>query len=129
MTDSQDCPPEPAIRVVMMPRDTNVMGTIFGGVLLSYIDQAAFIGAREVAAHQYVTVAMDAVEFKEPVCVGDVVSFYAKPIHRGRSSLRMCVTVFAERYAQPGPRLRVTEAEVVMVAIDKDRKPIPIESA
>ncbi len=126
MTNAQECPPEPAIRVVMMPRDTNVMGTIFGGVLLSYIDQAAFIGAREVAAHQYVTVAMDAVEFKQPVCVGDVVSFYAKPIHQGRSSLRMSVKVFAERYVEPGPRLQVTEAQVVMVAIDKDRKPIPI---
>lgn len=126
MSRDEGCPPEPAIRVVMMPRDTNVMGTIFGGVLLSYIDQAAFIGAREAAPHRFVTVAMDAVEFKQPVCVGDVVSFYATVLSEGRTSLRMRVTVFAERYAEPGSRIPVTEAEVVMVAIDEDRKPVSL---
>ena len=119
-------PPEPAIRVVMMPRDTNAVGTIFGGVLLSYIDQAAFIGAREVAAHRYVTVALNAVEFKEPVFVGDVLSFYAEPVKLGRTSIRMRITVWAERFTSPGPRIRVTEAEVVLVAVDENRQAIPV---
>ena len=126
MADRPQSQPEPAIRVVMMPRDTNAVGTIFGGVLLSYIDQAAFIGAREVAPHRYVSVAMDAIEFKEPVFVGDVVSFYAKLVKQGRTSLRVHVEVWAERFTDPGPRVRVTEAEVVMVAIDENRQPIPL---
>jgi acyl-CoA thioesterase YciA len=111
----------------MMPRDTNAVGTIFGGVLLSYIDQAAFIGARELAAHRYVTVAVNTVEFKEPVFVGDVLSFYAEPVKMGRTSLRMRITVWAERFASPGPRIRVTEAEVVLVAVDESRRAIPIK--
>lgn len=127
MASQPPCPPEPAIRVVMMPRDTNAVGTIFGGVLLSYLDQAAFIGAREVAAHRYVTVAVNAVEFKEPVFVGDVLSFYAEPAKMGRTSLRMRITVWAERFASPGPRIRVTEAEVVLVAVDESRRAIPIK--
>ena len=126
MASQPPCPPEPAIRVVMMPRDTNAVGTIFGGVLLSYIDQAAFIGARGVAAHRFVTVAMNAVEFKEPVFVGDVLSFYAEPVKVGRTSMRMRITVWAERFASPGPRIRVTEAEVVLVAVDENRRAMPI---
>ena len=129
MASQPGLPPEPAIRVVMMPRDTNAMGPIFGGVLLSYIDQAAFIGAREEATHRYVTVAMDAIEFKEPVFVGDILSFYAQPVRRGRTSLTMRITVFAVRFADPGPRLKVTEAEVVLVAVDENRQPIPVASA
>jgi acyl-CoA thioesterase YciA len=126
MASRPTCSPEPAIRVVMMPRDTNAVGTIFGGVLLSYIDQAAFIGAREVAAHRYVTVAVNTVEFKEPVFVGDVLSFYAEPVKIGRTSIRVRITVWAERFASPGPRIRVTEAEVVLVAVDENRKAIAI---
>ena len=126
MASRPTCSPEPAIRVVMMPRDTNAVGTIFGGVLLSYIDQAAFIGAREVAAHRYVTVAVNTVEFKEPVFVGDVLSFYAEPVKIGRTSIRVRITVWAERFASPGPRIRVTEAEVVLVAVDENRQAIPI---
>jgi acyl-CoA thioesterase YciA len=126
MASPPTSPREPAIRVVMMPRDTNAVGTIFGGVLLSYIDQAAFIGAREVAAHRYVTVAMNAVEFKEPVFVGDVLSFYAELVKMGRTSIRVRITVWAERFASPGPRIRVTEAEVVLVAVDENRQAIPI---
>ena len=69
---------EPAIRVVMMPRDTNSLGSIFGGVILSYIDQAAFVEARRQACHGYVTVRMNDVEFKEPVKVGDVLTLHAQ---------------------------------------------------
>jgi acyl-CoA thioesterase YciA len=123
MADSPEFPPEPAIRVVMMP---NAVGTIFGGVLLSYIDQAAFIGARKVAPHRYVSVAMDAIEFREPVFVGDVLSFYTELVRQGRTSLRIQVEVLAERFVNPGQRVKVTEAEVVMVAVDENRQPIPL---
>ena len=122
-----------AIQVVMMPRDTNPHGTIFGGVILSYIDMAGAIAARhEIAklggnAHAlFVTVAMNRVEFKQPVLVGDVVAFETTVERLGRTSLTMNVTVTAQRGKE---KLRVTEAEVVYVALDPDspdRKPIPL---
>ena len=117
----------PAIRVILMPRDTNVHGTIFGGVILSYLDLAGAAAARRIAYHNFVTVAMRAVEFFEPVFVGDVVSFYAEVLHVGRTSVTTHVLVEAERHAKPGEALRVTEAEVVYVAVDHDRRPIPVE--
>jgi len=116
----------PAIRVMMMPRDTNATGTIFGGVLLSYIDQAGAIAAREYAPHTYVTVAMDSVVFKEAVFVGDVLSFYATVVRAGRTSITMHVNVSAERFADPRQIVPVTEAELTYVAVDEDRRPIPL---
>src|ERR1700737_4990201 len=118
-----------AIQVVMMPRDTNPHGTIFGGVTLSYIDQAGAIGARREVAHAggalpfLVTVAINRVEFKKPVLVGDVVRFMTRLVRIGRTSITMNVTVEAERGDQV---LQVTEAEVVYVGIDPkspDRRP------
>jgi acyl-CoA thioesterase YciA len=118
-----------AIQVVMMPRDTNPNGTIFGGVILSYIDQAGAIGARReviLAGGQppaVVTVALNRVEFKQPVLVGDVVRFLTRPVRMGRTSITMHVSVEAERGGQV---LNVTEAEVVYVAVDlstPERKP------
>jgi acyl-CoA thioesterase YciA len=119
-----------AIQVVMMPRDTNPMGSIFGGVILSYLDQAGAIGARrEVALSSgehalLVTVAMNKVEFKQPVLVGDVVRFLTRLVRKGRTSITMNVAVEAER----GPEvLQVTEAEVVYVGIDLEtRQPVPL---
>ena len=124
MTDSQ--PPCPAIRVMMMPRDTNAHGTIFGGVLLSYLDQAGAIEARRQGCEAVVTVAMDRVEFKQPVYVGDVLSFYVYVLKVGRTSIRVRVDVEAERFAPPYEHVAVTTAELVYVAVDKDRRPIPI---
>jgi acyl-CoA thioesterase YciA len=118
---------EPAIRVMMMPRDTNAVGTIFGGVILSHIDIAAAVEARRQADHKYVTVAMDAVEFHEPVFVGDVLSFHTRTLKIGRTSIRVRVEVFAERWRQPGQVVKVTQAEVVYVAVDENRKPVPIK--
>ena len=121
-----------AIQVVMMPRDVNPHGTIFGGVILSYIDQAGAIGARRevvLAGGQppaVVTVAMNRVEFKQPVLVGDVVRFLTRPLRLGRTSITMQVSVEAERGGQV---LNVTEAEVVYVAVDlstPERKPKPL---
>jgi len=114
----------PAIRVVMMPRDTNPGGTIFGGVLLSHIDQAGAIGAREFSAKRFVTVAMDSVEFQKPVFVGDVLSFYTAPKRVGRTSITMRVCVQAERYGDPREVVSVTEAVITYVAVDDNRKPV-----
>lgn len=117
--------PEPSIRVMMMPRDTNAHGTIFGGVILSYVDQAGAIEARRHGCAHVVTVAMDRVEFKQPVFVGDVLSFRTETIHLGRTSVRVRVHVEAERFEPPCERVDVTTAEVVFVAVGPDRRPIP----
>lgn len=117
----------PAIRVMMMPRDTNAHGTIFGGVLLSYVDQAGAIEARKLGCARVVTVAMDSVEFKHPVFVGDVLSFYTEVVRIGRTSARIRVTVVAERFEPPCENESVTTADLVYVAIDENRKPIPFE--
>lgn len=115
---------EPAIRVMMMPRDTNAHGTIFGGVILSYLDQAGAIEARKLGCQSVVTVAMDQIEFHEPVYVGDVLSFYTQTVRVGRTSARIRVEVEAERFTDPcGARVWVTSAEMVYVAVDAQRKP------
>jgi acyl-CoA thioesterase YciA len=121
-----------AIQVVMMPKDVNPQGTIFGGVLLSYIDQAGAVGARREVVQAggpppfLVTVALNRVEFRRPVFVGDVVRFLTRPVRVGRTSITMQVSVEADR---GGPIVPVTEAEVVYVGIDlssAERRPIPL---
>lgn len=118
---------EPTIRVTMLPRDTNARGTIFGGVILSHIDLAGAVAARQHAPRNFVTKAMHEVEFIAPVYVGDVVSFYADVMREGTTSLTVRVEVEAERFSEPGQRARVTEAEVVYVAIDESGKATPIK--
>lgn len=119
-----------AIQVVMMPRDTNPLGTIFGGVILSYIDQAGAIGARHEILRAggkqpiLATVAMNRVEFKHPVLVGDVVRFLTRVVRHGRTSIAVQVSVEAERGASPF--LPVTEAEVIYVNVDAARRPLPL---
>jgi acyl-CoA thioesterase YciA len=131
MADSRDYGPikacaDPAIRVVLMPKDTNAHGTIFGGVILSYIDIAAAIEVRKHTLKRIVTKAMHEVVFVAPVFVGDLVSFYTELVRIGRTSITVRVTVEAERVQSPGDRVRVTEAEVAYVAIDENRRPIPV---
>jgi acyl-CoA thioesterase YciA len=109
---------QPAIRVVMMPRDTNPMGTIFGGIILSYIDQAGAVETRKHSDRKFVTVAMHEVKFLAPVFVGDLVSFYTETVKIGNTSLTARVTVEAKRGQAPHESVRVTQAEVVYVAID-----------
>ena len=118
--------PEPSIRIVLMPKDTNAHGTIFGGVILSYIDIAAAIEVRKHTLKKIVTKAMHEVIFVAPVFVGDLVSCYTELVRIGRTSITIKVTVEADRVGKPGNRVRVTEAEVVYVAIDEDRHPVPI---
>ena len=118
---------DPAIRVVLLPRDTNERGTIFGGVILSHIDLAGTFEARKLSHHRFVTVALTEVEFKEPVHVGDVVSFYTRLEKVGRTSITVQVDVEAQRRAAPQNTVRVTEARVVYVAVDEDGKPVPVK--
>ena len=117
----------PAIKVILLPKDTNALGTIFGGVILSHIDLASAVEARKAAQHRYVTKAMREVEFHEPVFLGDIVSFYTETIRIGRTSVTVKVTVEAERWsAGTGENVKVTEAEVVLVAVDPSGRPTPI---
>jgi acyl-CoA thioesterase YciA len=116
-----------ALRIATLPRDTNHYGTIFGGVVLSYIDQAGFVEARHHGSHRWVTAALDRVEFKAPIHVGDVVNLYATCTKFGTKSITVLVEVEAERFTT-GDTVPVTAATLVMVAIDKDGKPIPFRS-
>src|SRR4026207_2056847 len=109
---------DPTLRITMLPRDTNAHGTIFGGIILSHIDLAGGIAASKQASRNFVTRAMREVEFIAPVYVGDVVSFYAKVLRRGKTSVTIKVSVEAERGKEPRQRVKVTEAEVVYVAVD-----------
>lgn len=118
---------EPALRVMMMPRDTNAHGTIFGGVILSHIDQAGAVEARRHGWFGFVTVAMDRVEFKQPVYVGDVLSFCTETLSVGRTSVRVRVRVWADRWAPPRETIHVTDAEVVYVAVDENRRPVQLK--
>ena len=125
----------PAIKLVLLPKDTNAYGTIFGGVILSHIDLASAVEARKTAPLRYVTRAMRAVEFHEPVFLGDVVSFYTETVRVGRTSITVRVSVEAERWGLApgtppgvgrGETVKVTEAEVVLVAVDDRWHPVPI---
>ena len=118
---------DPAIRLTLLPRDTNPQGTIFGGVILSYIDIAGAVEAhRRTGVERFVTVAMREVVFHEPVFVGDLVSFYATTTRIGTTSLTVRVVVEAERYGGTSERIKVTEAEVVYVAVDANRRKMKI---
>lgn len=123
-----------AVKAVMMPRDTNPHGTIFGGVLLSYIDQAGAVGARhwvdlaELPPRAFVTVAMNQVEFHDPVFIGDAVSFWTTAARVGRTSITIHVEVTAERDRET---IKLTEALVTYVALDLSngqRKPVALRS-
>jgi acyl-CoA thioesterase YciA len=117
----------PAIKVMLLPKDTNALGTIFGGVILSHIDLASAVEARKAASHRYVTKAMREVEFHAPVFVGDIISFFTDTVRVGRTSITVKVLVEAERWGSgKGERVTVTEAEVVLIAVDDLGRPIPV---
>lgn len=123
-----------AIQLVMMPKDANPFGTIFGGVILANIDVAGSIAARREILLRggidagYVTVALNKVEFKRPVLVGDMVRFVCRVLRIGRTSITMHVAVVAERGKEI---IHVTDAEVVYVGVDpklapEERRPLPL---
>jgi acyl-CoA thioesterase YciA len=109
-----------------MPKDTNAQGTVFGGVILSHIDLAGAVEVRKHTTKSVVTIAMHEVVFVKPVFVGDIVSFYTQLVRIGRTSITVKIIVEADRADRRGERVRVTEAEVVYVAVDRDRRPVPI---
>lgn len=120
----------PAIKVLLLPKDTNALGTVFGGVILSHVDLASAVEARKHGPHRFVTRAMREVEFHEPVFVGDIVSFFTETVRVGRTSVTVRVTVEAERWGGgKGERVKVTEAEVVLVAVDQSNRPTPVVPA
>jgi acyl-CoA thioesterase YciA len=114
-----------ALRIVTMPRDTNHYGTIFGGVILSYIDQAGFVEARRHGSHQggrWVTAAIDRVDFKAPVHLGDTVSFWSRTVRLGTKSVTVEIEVMAERLT--GQHAAVTTAVLTLVAVDESGKTV-----
>ena len=117
---------EPALRVVPMPSDVNYNGDVFGGWIMAQVDIAGGIVAVRRAGGRVATVAVNSFVFKQPVMVGDVVSFYADVLRTGRTSITVEVEVFAERHPQTRSTLtlvKVTEATLTYVAIDEDRRP------
>ena len=119
----------PSIRVTMLPKDTNAYGTIFGGVILSYIDLAGGIEVMRHHNERFVTKSMREVVFVAPVFLGDLVTFYTKTTRVGTTSVSIDVEVEVERLGPRGNRevVKVTEAEVVYVAVDNNGSPTPIK--
>jgi len=116
---------EPTLRVVPMPSDANYTGDIFGGWIMSQVDIAGSIPAIELAKGRVATVAVNSFAFKQPVMIGDVVSFYAKVVRVGRTSITVDVEVFARRRALLEV-VKVTEATLTYVAVDDERRPRPV---
>ena len=115
-----------ALRVVPMPADANHNGDIFGGWIMSQVDIAGGTAAGRVARGRVATVAVNSFVFKQPVQIGDVVSFYADIVRIGNTSVTVCVEVYAERRPSDPKVVKVTEATLTYVAIDPGGKPRPV---
>lgn len=113
----------PVLRIVPMPADTNAHGTIFGGWVMAQVDIAGSIPAWDRAGGPVVTVAVNSFVFREPVFVGDIVSFYARVMRVGKTSITVDVEVFAQRGRRVREVVKVTEAQLTYVAVDERRKP------
>ena len=120
---------QPALRVVPMPADANQNGDIFGGWVMSQVDIAGSIPASRRARGRVATVAVNSFVFREPVLIGDVVSFYADITREGRTSITVAVEVFAQRNPTEVICVKVTEASLTYVAVGTDRRPreLPVE--
>ena len=114
---------QPAIKIVAMPKDANAGGSIFGGWIMSQIDIAGVVPALERAQGKIVTVAVNSIEFHESIFIGDLISCYAEVIKTGCTSITIKVEVYAERYLSNRQTVKVTEAELIYVALDENRKP------
>jgi len=114
---------DPVLRVVPMPADANAHGDVFGGWIMSQVDLAGGIRASRRANGRVATVAVNSFVFKEPVFVGDVLSLYARILHTGRTSVTVDVAVYAERSGMSADVVKVTEATLVYVATDANRRP------
>jgi len=120
---------EPVLRVVPMPADVNVHGDIFGGWIMAQVDLAGGIAAMQRARGRVATVAVNAFQFKQPVYMGDLLSFYADVIRVGNTSLTIKVEVYAQRSPVDVEVVKVTEATLTYVATDEDRRPRPVPQA
>jgi acyl-CoA thioesterase YciA len=123
MTHTTLPPGSPALRVTPMPADANFHGDIFGGWIMAQVDIAGAIPALRRAGGRVVTIAVNSFLFKEPVLVGDIVSFYAHIERTGRTSIRVAVEVYAQRNFDEEDVVKVTEASLTYVAVGPDRKP------
>nr|WP_179403559.1 acyl-CoA thioesterase [Burkholderia guangdongensis] len=117
---------QPALRVVPQPADANVHGDVFGGWIMSQVDIAGAIPASRRADGRVATVAVNSFLFKEPVFVGDLLSFYATIVKTGNTSVTVDVEVYAQRMRLPRDTVKVTEATLTYVATDANRKPRPL---
>ena len=117
---------EPVLRVVPMPGDTNQHGDIFGGWIMSQVDIAGGVLAARRARGRVATVAVNSFTFKQPVLVGDLVTFFAEVVRVGRTSVTVDVEVYAQRNPTDIVTVKVTEASLTYVAVGADRKPRPI---
>jgi acyl-CoA thioesterase YciA len=114
---------EPTIRVAAMPSDANYTGDIFGGWLMGQVDIAGSIPALHRAKGRVATVAVNSFVFKQPIFVGDVVSFYTRIVKVGTTSITVEVEVYAQRDPAKPVCVKVTEATLTYVAVGEDRKP------
>ncbi len=117
------------LKVIPMPRDVNANGDIFGGWVMAQVDLAGAVIASPYAAGRMATVAVNEFIFKQPVRVGDILSFYGKLVRIGRSSITVKIEVYAERFRDQGKYTKVTEASLTYVAIDDQGKPRPVPRA
>jgi acyl-CoA thioesterase YciA len=116
----------PSLRVVPMPADANHNGDIFGGWIMSQVDIAGGIVAGRLARGRVATVAVNEFVFKEPVQIGDVLSLYAQVVRIGNTSITVDVEVYAERGREDTKVVKVTEAVLTYVAIDRNGRPRPV---
>jgi acyl-CoA thioesterase YciA len=117
---------EPVLRLMPMPADANSTGDIFGGWIMAQVDIAGAIPALRLAKGRVATVAVNSFLFKQPVLIGDLVSFYAEVVKVGRTSVTVDVEVFAQRGIPEEVTVKVTEATLTYVAVDQNRKPRPV---
>jgi acyl-CoA thioesterase YciA len=117
---------EPVLRVVPMPADANSTGDIFGGWIMSQVDIAGALPAIRLAKGRVATIAVNSFLFKQPVFIGDLVSFYAKVVKVGRTSITVDVEVWVQRGIPEEVTVKVTEATLTYVAVDNERRPRPV---
>lgn len=129
---SNSLPPaeyKPILRVIPMPSDANVHGDVFGGWIMAQVDIAGSVPATRRAEGRVATVAVNAFTFRQPVFVGDLLSFYAKIIKTGTTSVTVSVEVYAERQRLESEVVKVTEAVLTYVATNDQRKRRPLPAA
>jgi acyl-CoA thioesterase YciA len=116
----------PALKVIPMPRDCNANGDIFGGWVMAQVDLAGAVVAFAYAGGRMATVAVNEFVFKQPVRVGDILSFYGELVRTGRTSITVKIEVFAEHFRSQGRYTKVTQALLTYVAIDEQGRPRPL---